>query len=190
MREVFTARGNVLIFDEVFLGFRLARGGAQEYFGVRADLVTYGKTLAGGWPIGVVCGRMDLMRRFREERPADICFARGTFNSHPHVMAAMQVFLERIETDEVRAIYRGLDECCNRRAVAGACGQFFLRVDRVLHGAVALQLDAPILPADGGPRAELDWHRPVDFQIGDDFEHPPEPGHHVLDKNEVAHAEE
>ena len=116
LREVCTARGIVLIFDEVFLGFRLAPGGAQEYFGVRADIVTYGKTLAGGFPIGVVCGRKDLMRRFREERPADICFARGTFNSHPHVMAAMQVFLERLETEEVKMIYRGLDERWNRRA--------------------------------------------------------------------------
>ena len=64
-----TARGIVLIFDEVFVGFRLAPGGAQEYFGVRADMVTYGKTLGGGLPVGVVCGRADLMRRYREDRP-------------------------------------------------------------------------------------------------------------------------
>jgi len=115
LREVCTARGIVLIFDEVFLGFRLARGGAQEYFGVRADLVTYGKTLGGGFPVGVICGRKDLMRRFREERPADICFARGTFNAHPHVMAAMQVFLERLETDAVKALYAGIDERWNGR---------------------------------------------------------------------------
>jgi glutamate-1-semialdehyde 2,1-aminomutase len=115
LREVCTARGIVLIFDEVFLGFRLARGGAQEYFGVRADLVTYGKTLGGGFPVGVICGRKDLMRRFREERPADICFARGTFNAHPHVMAAMQVFLERLETDEVKVLYAGIDERWNGR---------------------------------------------------------------------------
>ena len=57
LRQVCSDRGIVLIFDEVFLGFRLARGGAQEYFGVRADMVTYGKTVAGGLPIGVVCGR-------------------------------------------------------------------------------------------------------------------------------------
>ncbi len=116
LREVCTARGIVLIFDEVFLGFRLAPGGAQEYFGVKADLVTYGKTLGGGFPIGVVCGRKDLMKRFREDRPADICFARGTFNSHPYVMAAMQVFLERLETEAVQAIYRGLDDRWNARA--------------------------------------------------------------------------
>jgi glutamate-1-semialdehyde 2,1-aminomutase len=109
LREVCTARGIVLIIDEVFLGFRLARGGAQEYFGVRADLVTYGKTLGGGLPVGVVCGRADLMRRFRKERPADICFARGTFNSHPYVMAAMLAFLKRLDRPEIGALYDGLD---------------------------------------------------------------------------------
>ena len=118
LREVCTRRGIVLIFDEVFVGFRLAPGGAQEYFGVRADMVTYGKTLGGGLPVGVVCGRADLMRRFREDRPADICFARGTFNSHPYVMAAMQVFLERVETPSFRDLYVGLDELWNGRARA------------------------------------------------------------------------
>jgi glutamate-1-semialdehyde 2,1-aminomutase len=109
LRAVCTERGIVLIFDEVFVGFRLARGGAQEYFGVRADLVTYGKTVGGGFPIGVVCGRRDLMKRFREDRPADICFARGTFNSHPAVMGAMDEFLRFMETPEAAEIYRGLD---------------------------------------------------------------------------------
>jgi glutamate-1-semialdehyde 2,1-aminomutase len=118
LREVCTERGIVLIFDEVFVGFRIAPGGAQEYFGVRADMVTYGKTLGGGFPVGVVCGRAGLMRRFREDRPADVCFARGTFNSHPYVMAAMQVFLERIETPAIRGLYEGLDELWNGRARA------------------------------------------------------------------------
>jgi len=118
LREVCTARGIVLIFDEVFVGFRLAPGGAQEYFGVRADLVTYGKTLGGGLPVGVVCGRAALMKRYREDRPADICFARGTFNAHPYVMGAMQQFLMRMETEPVRALYRNLDETWNTRAIA------------------------------------------------------------------------
>ncbi|HEY2255951.1 MAG TPA: aminotransferase class III-fold pyridoxal phosphate-dependent enzyme [Variovorax sp.] len=116
LREVCTARGIVLIFDEIFVGFRLAPGGAQEYFGVRADMVTYGKTLGGGLPVGVVCGRGDLMKRFDEERPADICFARGTFNAHPYVMGAMQVFLERLAEPEIQQCYVGLDERWNRRA--------------------------------------------------------------------------
>ena len=116
LREVCDARGIALIFDEVFVGFRLAPGGAQEYFGVRADMVTYGKTVGGGFPVGVVCGRRALMRRFDERRPADICFARGTFNSHPYVMAAMQVFLERLP--RLAHLYEGLDERWSARAAA------------------------------------------------------------------------
>ncbi|RBP45229.1 glutamate-1-semialdehyde 2,1-aminomutase [Roseimicrobium gellanilyticum] len=116
LREACTANGIVLIFDEVFLGFRLALGGAQEYFGVKADMVTYGKTLGGGFPVGVVCGKRHLMKRYRDDRPGDICFARGTFNSHPHVMAAMQVFLERVQTPSVQALYAGLDGVWNSRA--------------------------------------------------------------------------
>jgi glutamate-1-semialdehyde 2,1-aminomutase len=116
LRQVCTERGIVLIFDEVFVGFRLAPGGAQDYFGVRADMVTYGKTLAGGWPVGALVGRADLMKRFRDDRPADVCFARGTFNSHPGVMGAMAEFLERIETPGIRRLYDNLDATWNARA--------------------------------------------------------------------------
>ncbi|MFP8834232.1 aminotransferase class III-fold pyridoxal phosphate-dependent enzyme [Hydrogenophaga sp. XSHU_21] len=115
LRQVCTERGIVLIFDEVFLGFRLAPGGAQEYFGVKADMVTYGKTVAGGYPVGVVCGRADLMQRFRPERPADLCFARGTFNAHPHVMGGMHAFFNRLESPAIQAAYVGSDERWNAR---------------------------------------------------------------------------
>jgi len=118
LREVCSKRRIVLIFDEVFVGFRLALGGAQEYFGVRADLVTYGKSLGGGLPVGVVCGRHELMQRFREDHPADVCFARGTFNSHPYVMGAMSEFLTRLESEPLRALYRDLDARWNARAQA------------------------------------------------------------------------
>jgi len=94
LRAVCTKRGIVLIFDEVFVGFRLGLGGAQAYFDVAADMVTYGKTLGGGLPVGALTGRRELMRRYRDDRPTDICFARGTFNSHPYVMTAMNGFLE------------------------------------------------------------------------------------------------
>jgi len=108
-RALCTARGIVLIFDEVFLGFRLAPGGAQEYFGVQADMVTYGKTLGGGYPCGVLCGKSRFMRRYREDRPADICFARGTFNAHPYVINGMLHFLRALESAPVAALYEGLD---------------------------------------------------------------------------------
>jgi glutamate-1-semialdehyde 2,1-aminomutase len=83
---------------------------------VQADLVTYGKTLGGGLPVGVLCGRKHLMKRFREDRPADICFARGTFNSHPYVMAAMNEFLRGLEEPGIAALYRDLDEIWDGRA--------------------------------------------------------------------------
>jgi glutamate-1-semialdehyde 2,1-aminomutase len=116
LREVCTVRGVPLVMDEVFVGFRLAYGGAQEYFGVRADLVTYGKTLGGGLPVGVVCGRRELMRRFRDDHPTDICFARGTFNSHPYVMTSMNELLRHLERPEVRAAYRDVDSVWDGRA--------------------------------------------------------------------------
>jgi glutamate-1-semialdehyde 2,1-aminomutase len=118
LRAVCTQRGIVLIFDEVFLGFRLAPGGAQEYFGVEADIVTYGKTVGGGFPIGVVCGHHRFMKRYRDARPADICFARGTFNSHPYVMAAMNEFLVHLEGPEMQALYRDLDAIWTARAAS------------------------------------------------------------------------
>lgn len=116
LREVCTERGIVLIFDEVFLGFRLAPGGAQSYFGVSADMVTYGKTLGGGFPVGVVCGRSEFMKRYRDDRPTDICFARGTFNAHPYVICAMRAFLRSLDQPEVQSLYEGLDERWLRRA--------------------------------------------------------------------------
>jgi glutamate-1-semialdehyde 2,1-aminomutase len=115
VREVCTERGIVLIFDEVFMGFRLAKGGAQEYFGIHADMVTYGKTLGGGLPIGVLCGKADLMKRFRDNSPADLCFSRGTFNAHPYVMGAMNSFLKKLDKPEVQSLYENLDQVWSAR---------------------------------------------------------------------------
>jgi glutamate-1-semialdehyde 2,1-aminomutase len=115
IRDACTRRGIVLIFDEVFTGFRLAYRGAQQYFNIQADIVTYGKTLGGGLPVGVVCGSHQLMKRFRDDQPANISFARGTFNSHPYVMASMNEFLHRIEQPEIQQIYQQADELWDRR---------------------------------------------------------------------------
>ena len=116
--QVCRKAGIVLIVDEVFTGFRLAPRGACEYFGVQPDMITYGKTLGGGLPVGVLCGTAALMKRYREERPADICFARGTFNAHPYVMGAMDAFLRHMETADGRALYDGLDARWAARARA------------------------------------------------------------------------
>ena len=115
LRQVCSERGIVLIFDEVFVGFRLGLRGAQEYFGVNADMVTYGKTLGGGLPVGVLCGRSDLMKRYRDDRPTDICFARGTFNTHPYVMATMNEFLRHATSPEFRVSIKAADAQWNER---------------------------------------------------------------------------
>src|SRR5262249_48604351 len=63
LRALCTELDVPFVLDEVYTGFRLAPRGAQEYFGIDADIVIYGKTVGGGMPIGVVCGRSRLMRR-------------------------------------------------------------------------------------------------------------------------------
>jgi len=115
LRQVCCEQDIVFIIDDVFMGFRLAYGGSQEYFNIKADMVTYGKTLGGGLPVGVVCGKHRLMKRFRDDRPTRICFARGTFNSHPYVMAVMNEFLRRIDNPEIRANYANNDKLWNER---------------------------------------------------------------------------
>ena len=86
MRALCDRYGIVLIFDEIVTGFRMARGGAQERYGVTADLATYGKTISGGYPLAAMCGRADVMDVMNGWRPADDpkrVIASGTFNGYP-----------------------------------------------------------------------------------------------------------
>lgn len=114
LREVCQASDIPLVFDEVYTGFRLAPGGAQEYFGVRADMVVYGKTVAGGMPIGVVCGRQALMRRFDPDRPLRVAYVIGTFSAHPVVMGAMNEFLRWLADPATATLYETMNERCGR----------------------------------------------------------------------------
>jgi glutamate-1-semialdehyde 2,1-aminomutase len=85
LRELTAINGALLIFDEVITGFRLARGGAQERYGVRPDLTTLGKIIGGGMPVGAYGGRADLMRQVAPEGPV---YQAGTLSGHPLTMAA------------------------------------------------------------------------------------------------------
>lgn len=84
VRELCTKHGVLLIFDEVISGFRLALGGAAAHYGVTPDLATYGKAMAGGWPVSAVAGRADLMKLFGT---GEVNHS-GTFNSSVMAMAA------------------------------------------------------------------------------------------------------
>ncbi|MGH7323964.1 MAG: aspartate aminotransferase family protein [Candidatus Rokuibacteriota bacterium] len=90
LREVTRRYGVPLIFDEIVTGFRLAYGGAQEYYGVVPDIATYGKVLAGGFPLGAVCGPAEIMRHFDPtlEGTPDYVWQAGTLNGNPIAAAA------------------------------------------------------------------------------------------------------
>ena len=116
LRDVCTAGDVPLIFDEVYSGFRLAPRGAQEYFKIQADIVVYGKTVGGGTPIGVVCGKKQLMRRFDPDRPMRIAYVIGTFSAHPHVMGAMNEFLRWVTEPATARLYEQANERCTQWA--------------------------------------------------------------------------
>ena len=85
LRAICDKEGALLLFDEVITGFRLARGGAQEFFGVRADLVTFGKIIGGGMPVGAYCGSRALMEQVA---PCGPVYQAGTLSGNPVAMAA------------------------------------------------------------------------------------------------------
>jgi glutamate-1-semialdehyde 2,1-aminomutase len=100
IREICNRKGIVFILDEVFLGFRVALGGCQEFFGIHADIVTYGKTIAGGFPIGIVCGKDKFTKKYSKEYPLKFLGNKGTFSAHPMGMHAMHYFINKISEDD------------------------------------------------------------------------------------------
>ena len=80
LREVTEENDIILIFDEVITGFRLSKGGAQEYYGITPDLVTFGKILGGGFPMGAIAGKKELIEQFA---PSGKVYQAGTFSGNP-----------------------------------------------------------------------------------------------------------
>ncbi|MFB6160710.1 MAG: aspartate aminotransferase family protein [Haloferacaceae archaeon] len=99
VREICDEHDVVLIFDEVVTGFRLAFGGAQEFYGVTPDLATYGKAIGGGTPIGAVCGRDEIMSHTEPERSLgeDGVYISGTLSGNPLCAAAGHATLDVLE---------------------------------------------------------------------------------------------
>jgi glutamate-1-semialdehyde 2,1-aminomutase len=125
LRALCDRHGALLVFDEVMTGFRVARGGALERYGVRPDLVTLGKVIGGGLPVAAFGGRADLMKLVAPEGPV---YQAGTYAGHPLAMAAGNATLAILEEDP--AIFRrveartgllcaGLREILARRRVRG-----------------------------------------------------------------------
>ena len=95
LRALCDRYGALLVFDEVITGFRLAPGGAQEYFGIKADLVTFGKIIGGGMPVGAYCGSRALMEQVA---PCGPVYQAGTLSGNPVAMAAGLAQLRHIRS--------------------------------------------------------------------------------------------
>lgn len=104
LRDLCTAQGVLLIFDEVMTGFRLAPGGAQEMYGITPDLTTLGKIIGGGLPVGAYGGRRDIMDTVS---PAGPIYQAGTLSGNPMAMAAGLTLLKALKNTP--AIYQHLD---------------------------------------------------------------------------------
>ena len=105
LREITTQYGALLIFDEVITGFRLALGGAQEYFGIKPDLSTFGKIIGGGMPVGAYGGREDIMRMVSPDGPV---YQAGTLSGNPIATAAGLSTLRILKEDT--SIYERLEK--------------------------------------------------------------------------------
>lgn len=135
LRELCTRHGTLLIFDEVMTGFRVAAGGAQELYGVKPDLSTFGKIIGGGMPVGAYGGSRDLMSRIA---PAGPIYQAGTLSGNPVAMAAGLATLELIRAPGFHAdierktnlLCDGLETAAAEAGVAvttnRACGMFGL----------------------------------------------------------------
>jgi len=105
LRKLCDANGVLLIFDEVMTGFRLAKGGVQELFGIKADIVCFGKVIGGGLPVGAFAARNEIMNYLSPLGPV---YQAGTLSGNPLAMAAGFAMLNELNQDD--AIFKRLDE--------------------------------------------------------------------------------
>ncbi len=134
LREICTSENIVLIFDEVMTGFRLAKGGAQEIYGITPDLTTFGKIIGGGLPVGAYGGRAEIMRLIA---PSGAVYQAGTLSGNPLAMTAGLETLKAIDADEkfyqklaasCEYLYQGIQNNLNELALDytfNSCGSMF-----------------------------------------------------------------
>jgi glutamate-1-semialdehyde 2,1-aminomutase len=130
LREVCDSQGILLIFDEVMTGFRLAAGGAQERLGIKADLVTYGKVIGGGMPVGAFGGRREIMEHIA---PLGSVYQAGTLSGNPIAMIAGYTLLKSLKDnpavfteleDKTAYLHKGLDEVLSKTSVPYVINRF------------------------------------------------------------------
>jgi glutamate-1-semialdehyde 2,1-aminomutase len=123
IRELCDSQGALLIFDEVITGFRLAKGGAQELFGIKADITTLGKIIGGGLPVGAIGGRADIMDKLAPLGPV---YQAGTLSGNPLAMAAANATLDILKKENPwprleslsATLQAGLEDAAKKAGVA------------------------------------------------------------------------
>jgi glutamate-1-semialdehyde 2,1-aminomutase len=153
LRDECTKHGALLIFDEVMTGFRVARGGAQEVYGIKPDLTVLGKVIGGGLPVGAFGGRAEIMDQLSPDGPV---YQAGTLSGNPLAMAAGLAQLrelERIDGWKVLEILGAQFEQLTREAIASA------KIDSTFHriGSMFCLFFArgPIVDLAGAKRSDL-----------------------------------
>src|SRR5690554_5779224 len=122
LRQICDQNGALLIFDEVMTGFRLAKGGAQELFGIKADIVCFGKVIGGGLPVGAFAARNEIMNHLA---PLGAVYQAGTLSGNPLAMAAGLQMLKAIQapgfyeqlTQRVEQLLEGLQAAADKHKV-------------------------------------------------------------------------
>jgi glutamate-1-semialdehyde 2,1-aminomutase len=152
LRELTAGQGTVLIFDEVMTGFRIAYGGAQERFGVRADLTTLGKVIGGGLPVGAYGGRAELMDLVAPSGPV---YQAGTLSGNPLAVTAGLKTLEVLRRpgayEQLEAVSAALES--GLKKAAGEAGKA-LTTNRVGSMFTAFFTDGPVRDFTGAKRAD------------------------------------
>ncbi len=156
LRRLCDESGALLIFDEVITGFRLAPGGAQEYFGVRADLVTYGKIIGGGMPVGAYGGRRKLMEQVAPLGPV---YQAGTLSGNPVAMAAGLAQLRILKSTP--EIYENLDRrgAMLEKGLKHALSGIPAQVNRVGSLLTVFFTEKPVTGYDAARSSDLEQFR-------------------------------
>ena len=138
LRDACDRTGALLILDEVITGFRVARGGAQERYGVRADITCFGKIIGGGLPVGAFGGRADVMRELAPEGP---CYQAGTLSGNPLATAAGLAVLGELAAP---GTYERLEELGGALEAAVADSGLPVTVNRVGSMLTPFFADGPV----------------------------------------------
>ena len=123
LRELCTQEGILLIFDEVMTGFRLARGGAQEFLGIDADILAFGKVIGGGLPVGAFAANAEIMSYLAPEGPV---YQAGTLSGNPLAMSAGLAMLTELNNNpsvfeslstKTEYLHKGIAECLEAKGI-------------------------------------------------------------------------